>query len=201
MAVIRITSPSDEKTARSLNAGDNILISGLMVTARDAAHKHLASTLKSPVDLKGTVIYHCGPVAMKSGGTWKISAAGPTTSIREEPYEADIIRAFRPSAILGKGGMGSRTLEALKEYGCVYLHATGGAAAYLAGCIKAVREVHFLEELGQPEAMWVFEVKDFPAVVTMDSHGKSLHDEVEILSRYNFEKLINMRLPRFARND
>ena len=193
MAVKRITSPFDENIARSLNAGDNVLITGQIVTARDAAHKHLASTKESPLDLKGTVIYHCGPVAIKSGGAWKILAAGPTTSIREEPYEAGIIKNFRPAAIMGKGGMGAKTLDALKEFGCVYLHATGGAAAYLADCINGVKDVFFLDEFGQPEAMWVFEVTDFPAIVTMDSFGKSLHEELKILSRKNLEKLINLK--------
>jgi fumarate hydratase class I len=169
MAVKCITSPFDENTARSLNVGDNVLITGLIVTARDAVHKHLASTKKSPLDLKGTVIYPCGPIAIKSGNTWKILAAGPTTSIREEPYEADIVKNFRPAAIMGKGGMGAKTLEALKEFGCVYLHATGGAAIYLANCINSVKDVYFLDEFGQPEAMWVLEVMNFPAIVTMDS--------------------------------
>ncbi len=193
MAVKRITSPISENTARSLNAGDDVLITGLIVTARDAAHKHLASTGESPIDLRGTIIYHCGPVAIKPGDTWKILAAGPTTSMREEPYEADVIRHFRPAAIMGKGGMGLKTLEAFKETGCVYLHATGGAAAYLSDCVKAVRDVYFLDEFGQPEAMWVLDVIDFPAIVTMDSSGKSLHEKIENLSRTNFEKLVNLK--------
>jgi tartrate/fumarate subfamily iron-sulfur-dependent hydro-lyase beta chain len=191
MAVKHITSPFDETIARSLNAGDNVLIAGLVITARDTAHKHLASTKESPIDLRGAVIYHCGPIAIKPGDEWKILAAGPTTSIREEPYEADIIKNFRPAAIIGKGGMGAKTLDAMKEFGCVYLHATGGAAAYLSDCIKGVKDVYFLAEFGQPEAMWVLEVMDFPAIVTMDTSGRSLHEEIEILSGKNLEKLIN----------
>jgi tartrate/fumarate subfamily iron-sulfur-dependent hydro-lyase beta chain len=191
MALKHIASPLEESTARSLEVGDNVLVTGLIVTARDAAHKHLASAKESPIDLKGLIIYHCGPVAIKSGAEWKILAAGPTTSIREEPYEADIIRNFRPAAIMGKGGMGAKTLEAFKESGCVYLHATGGAAAYLAGCIRGVKNVYFLDEFGQPEAMWALEVKDFPAIVTMDSFGRSLHEEIKISSGKTLDKLLN----------
>jgi fumarate hydratase class I len=193
MDIKRITSPFSEYTVRSLHIGDNVLLSGIIITARDAAHKHLASTGESPVSMKGMVIYHCGPVTVKTGNIWKVMAAGPTTSIREEPYEADIIEKFRPAAILGKGGMGRHTLEAMRKSGCVYLNATGGAAAYLAGCIKAVNEVYFLDEFGQPEAMWVLDVADFPAIVTMDSFGKSLHDEIETVSRKNLEKLLNSK--------
>jgi tartrate/fumarate subfamily iron-sulfur-dependent hydro-lyase beta chain len=194
MALRHIASPLDESTARSLKAGDNVLVTGLIVTARDAAHKHLASAKESPLDLKGLVIYHCGPVAIKSGTGWKILAAGPTTSIREEPYEADIIRRFRPAAIMGKGGMGSKTLDAMKESGCVYLHATGGAAAYFACCIRGVKDVYFLDEFSQPEAMWVLEVENMPAVVTMDSSGRSLHEGIKISSGKTLEKLINLKI-------
>jgi fumarate hydratase class I len=191
MAIKRITLPFYEETARALHAGDEVLITGTIVTARDAAHKHLTCTEFSPVNLKGLVIYHCGPVIVKSGNSWKVMAAGPTTSIREEPYEATIINKFKPAAIMGKGGMGKKTLCAMREKGCVYLSATGGAAAFYAECIKDVKDVHFLNEFGQPEAMWVLEVKDFPAVVTMDSHGKSLHEDIEKLSSKNLKKIVN----------
>jgi fumarate hydratase class I len=111
-------------------------------------------------------------------GNWKVTAAGPTTSIREEPYQGEIIKKFGLRGVIGKGGMGDRTLAACKENGCVYLHAIGGAAQVLAECIKQVRSVYFLEKFGSPEAIWELEVENFPAVVTMDSHGSSLHQEI-----------------------
>jgi len=131
-----------------------------------------------PVDLNGGVIYHCGPVVLKRDGNWKIMAAGPTTSIREEPYQADVIRKCGVRAVIGKGGMGARTLTGLKEYGAVYLNAIGGAAQYYSRCIKSVKDVYLLE-FGIPEAMWHMEVEDFPAIVTMDAEGNSLHADVE----------------------
>ena len=148
-----------------------------MYTGRDAVHHHLMRHAP-PVDLRGHVLYHCGPVALKQGETWKINAAGPTTSIREEPYEADVIKKFGIRAVMGKGGMGKKTLDALKEHGAVYLNAIGGAAQYYARAIKKVEGVSLLE-LGVPEAMWQLRVEDMMALVTMDSHGKSLHADVE----------------------
>lgn len=174
---VRLTTPLSEEQIRSLNVGDVVLLSGLVHTGRDALHHHLLSH-DSPVDLSGGVIYHCGPVALKQGEAWMINAAGPTTSIREEPYQADIIRKFRVRAVIGKGGMGAKTLAALKECGAVYLNAIGGAAQYYTKCIEKVEGVDFLD-FGIPEAMWHLRVKDFPAVVTMDAQGKSLHADVE----------------------
>jgi len=193
MAVKRIVSPLDETTVRNLKSGERVLLSGVIVTGRDQVHKYLASGNESPVDLAGMVIYHCGPVAVKDGQGWKITAAGPTTSMREEPYEAKLIERFRIGAIMGKGGMGPGTLAAMQAHGCVYLHVTGGAAQYLAGCIKNVQAVH-LEEFGQPEAMWVLAVHDLPALVTMDSHGESLHAAVEEESARNFKELLGEKL-------
>ena len=129
-------------------------------------------------DLRGAIPYHCGPVMLKQGDAWRTVGAGPTTSIREEPYEAEIIRRFGLRAVMGKGGMGPKTLAALKEYGAVYLHAIGGAAQFYARCLPKVHAVYLLEELGVPEAMWVFEAKDFVAIVTMDANGNSLHEHV-----------------------
>ena len=143
-----------------------------------------------PVDLRGGVLYHCGPVVVKDHGEdlgspkrtgevgWRVTAAGPTTSIREEPYQADIIQRYGVRVVIGKGGMGAKTLAGLKESGAVYLNAVGGAAQFYARCINRVTGVSLME-FGTPEAMWHLEVTDFPAIVTMDAHGNSLHREIE----------------------
>ncbi|MEN6473071.1 MAG: FumA C-terminus/TtdB family hydratase beta subunit [Syntrophaceae bacterium] len=190
MAVKRIRSPLDAKTVRGLTCGERVLVSGTIVTGRDQVHKYLAEGGDAPIDLSGMVIYHCGPVVVKDARGWKITAAGPTTSMREEPYQAKVIERFRIGAVMGKGGMGPATLAAMQAHGSVYLHVTGGAAQYLARCITAVQEVHLLERFGQPEAMWVLAVQDLPAYVTMDSHGKSLHTAVEEESARNFKLLL-----------
>jgi fumarate hydratase class I len=174
---IRLTMPLAEAQIRALKVGDVVLLNGPMHTGRDALHTYLL-THDSPVDMRGAALYHCGPVALKQGDRWFMNAAGPTTSGREEPYQADIIRKFGVRAVIGKGGMGPRTLAALKENGAVYLNAIGGAAQYYAKCITNVDGVDFLE-FGVPEAMWHLQVKDFPAIVTMDAHGNSLHADVE----------------------
>lgn len=179
--MISLTTPISDQKIRSLKVGDEVAITGTLFTGRDAVHKYLHDGGKLPpgVNLKDGILYHCGPVVIKDEqGNWKCVAAGPTTSIREEPYQWQVIRDFGLRGVIGKGGMGDKTLEACKEYGCVYLHAIGGAAQVLAQCIKRVRNVHMLEQFGAPEAIWEFEVQDFPAVVTMDSHSGSLHKEV-----------------------
>lgn len=177
---IMLSTPLTEDKVRSLKVGDVVLISGKMFTGRDAIHAHLM-TNDPPVDLHGQIIYHCGPVTIKQNDQWKITAAGPTTSSREEPYQADIIKNYGVRAIIGKGGMGKKTLAALKEHGAVYLNAIGGAAQYYAQCITSVDGVD-LEHFGLPEAMWHLTVKNFPAIVTMDAHGNSLHADIEKLS-------------------
>lgn len=175
---IRLRTPVSEEDIRKLRVGDVVLLSGPMVTGRDAVHHYLLHH-DSPVPLKGVVLYHCGPVMSRdAAGTWKVEAAGPTTSMREEPYQGDILRKFGIRAIIGKGGMGKKTSDALKEVGAVYLNAIGGAAQFYARTLPRVNGVHLLEEFGVPEAMWEFEAKDFPAIVTMDSTGGSLHAEV-----------------------
>ena len=179
--MIPLTAPFNEEKIRSLKVGDEVLITGIVFTGRDAVHKYLheGGELPPGVDLRDGIIYHCGPVVMKEAdGSWKVTAAGPTTSIREEPYQADIVGRFGMRGVIGKGGMGDKTLAACQDFGCVYLHAIGGAAQVLAECVKSVRNVYFLEKFGSPEAIWELEVVDFPAVVTMDSHGRSLHREV-----------------------
>jgi len=174
---VPLRTPLDEQQVRALKVGDTVAITGMIYTGRDAVHHHLMQH-EPPVSLRGQVLYHCGPVAVKGDGGWTINAAGPTTSSREEPYEADVIGRYGVRAVMGKGGMGPKTLAALKEHGAVYLNAIGGAAQYYARCIEKVEGVDLLD-LGTPEAMWHLRVKDFPAIVTMDAAGKSLHADVE----------------------
>ena len=179
--MISLTLPFNEEKIRSLKVGDPVEISGIVFTGRDVVHKYLHEGGKLPpeVKLQNGIIYHCGPVVVKdANGDWKVTAAGPTTSIREEPYQWQIIRDFGIRGVIGKGGMGDKTLQACREYGCVYFHGVGGAAQVLAECVKKVRNVYFLKEFGSPEAIWELEVERFPAVVTMDAHGNSLHKEV-----------------------
>jgi fumarate hydratase class I len=189
---IRLETPLSEEKVRALEVGDVVLINGPMITGRDAAHHYLMHH-DAPCDLNGAILYHCGPVMMKEGTSpnthWRTNAAGPTTSIREEPYEADVIKRFGIRAVMGKGGMGKKTLAGLKEFGAVYLHAIGGAAQFYARCLPKVQSVYLLEELGIPEAMWVFQAKDFPAIVTMDSHGNSLHEVVSAATGAELEKV------------
>lgn len=179
--MIPLNLPFTEEKIRALKVGDEVEISGVVFTGRDVVHKYLheGGTLPPEVKLRDGIIYHCGPVVVKdASGDWKVTAAGPTTSIREEPYQWQIIRDFGVRGVIGKGGMGSKTLDACKEHGCVYFHGIGGAAQVLAECVKKVRNVYFLKEFGSPEAIWELEVERFPVVVTMDSHGRSLHSEV-----------------------
>jgi fumarate hydratase, class I len=172
-----LKTPITEEQVRALKVGDLVLLSGRAYTGRDAVHHHLMSH-EPPVDLRGAMLYHCGPVVAKRGDEWTVTAAGPTTSIREEPYQADVITRYGVRAVVGKGGMGAKTLAALKEAGAVYLNAIGGAAQFYARTIKSVDGVSLME-FGTPEAMWHLTVEDFPAIVTMDAHGNSLHKDVE----------------------
>lgn len=197
MATVRLHTPLDEALVRSLRIGDQVLLSGRIHTARDAAHKYLASegtspaTLPAGLELQGGVLYHCGPVMVRDdGGSWRVTAAGPTTSAREEPYQGEVLRRYGVRAIIGKGGMGDATRRALAECGAVYLSAVGGAAQVLAASVQRVEDVYFLEEFGSPEAMWSLFVHDFPAVVTMDSTGESLHDRVLRQSSAIAERLL-----------
>lgn len=202
----KVTLPLQADDARSLKMGDPVAISGVMVTGRDAAHKWMVETFikktRPPQGddeavyaalkplLEGGIIYHCGPVvAGLESGDYRFVAAGPTTSTREEPYQGDVMRHFQVRGVIGKGGMGPKTLEACRETPGVYLHAIGGAATLIAQTVKRVLSVYKLE-FGVPEAMWVIEVEDFPAVVTMDAHGESLHARVERESRAALEGLL-----------
>jgi len=174
---VPLQPPLNEEQVRKLKVGDVVLINGEVYTGRDAVHSYLMKHAP-PVSLQGTVLYHCGPVVLKNNGSYKITAAGPTTSIREEPYQAEIIKRYGVRAVMGKGGMGAKTLAGLKDCGAVYLNAIGGAAQYYSRCIEDVLGVHLLE-FGIPEAMWHLRVRDFPAIVTMDANGNSLHADVE----------------------
>jgi fumarate hydratase subunit beta len=201
----KLTVPISEDEIRELKAGDPVSLNGVIVTGRDAAHKYMIDnfvntggnppsaekdmyeTLK-PL-LKEGVIYHCGPVVQQDNGVWRFVAAGPTTSIREEPYQAAVIEHFNVRAVIGKGGMGPKTLQAGQDFGAVYLHAIGGAATLIAESVKEVIAVYKME-FGVPEAFWVIRVENFPVVVTMDSHGNSLHKQMLEQSSAKFAKLV-----------
>ena len=201
-----IQIPISDDVIRELKVGEPVALSGVMVTGRDAAHKWLIETfirktrepqgddLKVYEDLKkllsGSVIYHCGPVV--SGldtKEYKFVAAGPTTSIREEPYQADVMKHFNVKGVIGKGGIGAKTLKGCQEVSFAYFHAIGGAASFIAQSVQKVLGVHKME-FGVPEALWVIEVKDFPAVVTMDSHGGSQHAVVDDSSKKMLDELL-----------
>lgn len=187
--MIQLVEPYTEDKIRALEMGDMVHISGTVYTGRDAVHKYLHEGGKPPVDLNNQIIYHCGPVVIKEKGKWVVKAAGPTTSTREEPYQAHLIETYRLRAVIGKGGMGPKTLEACAKFGCVYLHAVGGAAQVLAECVTEVLGVH-LEQFGSPEAIWAFRVKEFPTVVTMDAHGNSLHGAILEQSKERLKQFV-----------
>ncbi|MGV8177049.1 MAG: FumA C-terminus/TtdB family hydratase beta subunit [Candidatus Bilamarchaeaceae archaeon] len=189
--MFELKTPISEADARKLKAGDPVLITGQMITARDRAHAFLCEKKQElPFSLDGAAIYHMGPIVRQENGKWAIISAGPTTSIREEPYEAKVIRGYGAKAIIGKGGMGAETRKALEECGAVYLSAVGGTAASLAGCIREVVGVHKLDEFGSPEAFWVLKVEKFPAIVTMDSHGNDLHEDVRKASLGRLKRML-----------
>lgn len=177
--MIQLQAPFTEDKIRGLKVGDMVEISGVLFTGRDAVHKWLHEGHEPPFSFRDGIIYHCGPVVMKKKGKWVVTAAGPTTSIREEPYQAGIIERLGVRAVIGKGGMGERTRLACQKFGCVYLHAVGGAAQVLAECIKEVEDVYGIEEFGSPEAIWKLRIEKLPVVVTIDAHGGSLHKEIE----------------------
>ena len=182
-----LKTPIKEEEVRRLKVGDVVYITGEMITARDSAHKkaieHFEKGIEIPVDFTGKVLYHCGPVVKKVGDEWTVVAAGPTTSTRMEYIEWRFLEIFKPRVIVGKGGLGDKTLEALNKVGAVYTLFPGGAAVVASEAIKRVKEVHWLEELGMPEALWVLEVEEFgPLIVTMDTHKKSIHKDIPVNS-------------------
>jgi len=179
--MIKLNIPISEEDIRKLKVGDEVFLSGIIVTARDQAHKLMVEQKPDFIRdfLNESVIYHCGPVVRKDkDGTWSFVSAGPTTSIREEPYQADVICEYHLRGVIGKGGMGEKTSQGLQKCGAVYFHAVGGAGTLIANAVKKVINVFKLDEFGSPEAFWVIEVKDFPLIVTMDSHGASIHKEI-----------------------
>lgn len=201
----KLTVPISEDAIRALTVGEPVSLNGIIATGRDAAHKYIIDNFvktggQAPEAereiyaalqniLTNGVIYHCGPVVQKHNGIWSFVAAGPTTSIREEPYQADVIEHFHLRAVMGKGGMGEKTLRACQDHGAVYLHAIGGAATLIAQSVTEVITVYKME-FGVPEAFWVIRVENFPAVVTMDSHGNSLHKQIKTHSAAKLAELI-----------
>ena len=186
MREVKLTTPLSEKDVRALEVGDRVLLSGQVVTARDRAHRYLVEEAvpgKLPFDLAGGVVYHCGPVTRRrDDGTWELIAAGPTTSARMNAYVGALVERFGVRAIIGKGGMAAGLLKTFGECGAVYLSAVGGAAQVLAAAVERIDGCHKVDEFGAPEGLWLLGVRDFPTVVTMDAHGRSLHDEVEATS-------------------
>lgn len=193
--MINLHYPFDEKQVRALKAGDAVAITGRIYTGRDKFHKFFADGGRLPVDFKNGALYHCGPVIVSEKGkvkgerVWKVKAAGPTTSVRENPYEPAFIAKSGVRLIIGKGGMDAATLAAMKKHGCVYIQAVGGAAALSAAAVKQVAGVSLLEEFGAAEAVWHFDVENFTGIVAMDVHGVSLFDKVTSASRAKLKSL------------
>lgn len=190
MTMNKLCYPFTEEAVRALRAGDGVHVSGRVFTGRDRLHKHLAEGGACPVTLRDGAVYHCGPVVVPQNGGWRVVAAGPTTSVREEPYMAGIIAQHGVRLIIGKGGMGAATQAACIRYGCVYLQAVGGAAALIAQRITRVEGVYFLDTFGATEALWQLEVEGLEAVVGIDTHGRNLFDEVRAASGQRLRELL-----------
>jgi fumarate hydratase subunit beta len=193
MATYKLRTPISEEDVRKLKVNDVVYVTGTVVTARDQAHRRALEMAKEgkkiPIDLKGLAVFHCGPIVKKEGDKWVAVAAGPTTSTRMDIFEDEFIRAFGVRVVIGKGGMGKRTTEAMKKYGAVYGAFTGGAAVLAAKTIKNVRTVEWYD-LGVPEAMWVFEVEDFgPVAISIDSHGNNLFEDIKRQVEENKQKI------------
>ena len=187
----RLTYPFTAEQVSSLRVGQFVLVSGLVFTGRDRLHKYLFEGGKSPVDLRNGAIYHCGPVVVRHENSWLVRAAGPTTSTREEPYLPRIVKDHGVRVIIGKGSMGKDTEAACIAGGCVYLHAVGGAAQILARKVVEVKGVHFGKEFGLTEAMWLLDLKEFPAIVAIDTKGRNLLQRVQNHSRRVLRKLFD----------
>jgi len=190
MVVCRFRTPISEEKVRKLHVNDTLYITGTVVTARDAAHRRALEFLKKgkklPVDLEGMALFHCGPIVKQERDRWKVVAAGPTTSSRMDMFEDEIIKNFRVRVVVGKGGMGKKTADAMKLYGAVYGTLTGGAAVLAAKAVKRVKGVEW-SDLGMPEALWILEVMDFgPLTVAIDTHGNNLFQDIQ--TKANEEK-------------
>jgi fumarate hydratase subunit beta len=193
MTTYKLKTPISEEDVRKLKVNDTIYITGIMVTARDQAHRRALELAKKgekiPIDLKGLAVFHCGPIVKKEGDKWIAVAAGPTTSTRMDIFEDEFIKTFGVRVVVGKGGMGKRTTEAMQKHGAVYGAFTGGAAVLAARTIKNIRTVEWFD-LGIPEAMWVFEVEDFgPLTVSIDSHGNNLFEDIKKQVEQNKQKI------------
>ncbi len=193
MAVYKFDTPISESEVRKLKVNDVLYISGTMVTARDQAHRRALEYYRQgkalPVELEGLAVFHCGPIVKKKEDRWTIVAAGPTTSTRMDIFEDEFIEKFKVRVIIGKGGMGKRTTEAMKKYGAVYGAFTGGAAILAAKAIKNVNRVEWFD-LGMPEAMWIMEVEEFgPLAVAIDSHGNNLFAKIQKKTEENRVKV------------
>jgi fumarate hydratase class I len=186
-----LKSPFGGDCVRALRVGDPVALQGRIVTGRDRYHKFLFEGGRNPVDLGDGCIFHCGPVVLKTARGWQVVAAGPTTSIREEPYMSDIIAREGVRVIVGKGGMGDRTRQACAKYGCVYVQAVGGAAGLLGRSVKRVNGVHLLKEFGLAEAVWDLEVDGLEGLVTIDSTGASLYEQVQSKSLATLRTLVS----------
>jgi fumarate hydratase subunit beta len=183
MAVYKLKTPISEADVRKLKVNDVLYVTGTIVTARDQAHRRALEYFKEgkplPLDLEGLAVFHCGPVMSKEGDKWIAVAAGPTTSTRMDLFEDEFIKNFKVRVVIGKGGMGKKTTDALAKYGAVYGAFTGGAAILAAKAIKSVKSVEWYD-LGMPEAMWVFEAQEFgPLAIAIDSHGNNLFADVQ----------------------
>jgi fumarate hydratase subunit beta len=193
MKTYRFNTPISEEEVRKLRIKDTLYITGTLVTARDAAHRRAIKLHKEgkklPLNLEGLALFHCGPIAKKERGGWRVVAAGPTTSSRMDMFEDEFIKNFKVRIVVGKGGMGKRTVDAMKRYGAIYGAFTGGAAVLAAKAVKRVKTVEW-SDLGMPEAMWVLEVEDFgPLTVAIDAHGNSLFREVQTKADWEKQKI------------
>lgn len=186
--------PFRASVVRRLRAGDLVSLSGKAFTGRDRVHKYLSDGGECPVDIREGCIFHCGPLAVQDGSEWIIKSAGPTTSARQDPYMPGLIEKYHIRVIVGKGGMGEATRKACMKCGCVYLQAIGGAGALLGQRIKSVESVHFLKEFGAADALWEFETENFPAVVAIDTHGRSVYERIASSSKSAMKELFERRV-------